>query len=365
MRPTLIAREIADLIQAELMGDGSIGVSGGATPERATPDDLTFIGDARNFRRLNKSHSRVAILPATIRSDVSETSGRALLFVDQPEAAFLTIMAVLMPPRQRPAPEISDRAVIDPSARIGSNTSIHPTCVIGRDVEIGRSCDLHPGVVIGDGCRIGDSVVMHPNVVLYPDVIIEDHVIIHANAVIGADGFGYRLVNGRHERLTHYGTVRICRDVEIGAGTTIDRAKVGETVVGRGTKIDNQVMIGHNCCIGEHNLLVSQVGFAGSVTTGNYVVCAGQAGIADHVHLNDGVIVGAKAGVHRDLAGHQAYLGAPATPAAESARQAMALRRLPALRDTIRAIEKQLEQMESRLTQLEPHPNTEGQCRAA
>lgn len=363
MQTTLSAGDIARLVDAELVGDASATINGAATLEQAGSEDLSFVGDTRNVKRLAASKSLVVLVPASVRDAIAEFPNRTFVLVDEPEAAFLTVLALLMPRRPRPAVGISDRAVIDPSVRIGPNTNVHPHCVIGRDVVIGRNCDLHSGVVIGDGCRIGDAVEIHANSVLYPDVIVEDRVIIHASCVLGADGFGYRLVDGRHERLPHFGTVRIGRDVEIGAGTTIDRAKVGETTIGEGTKIDNQVMIGHNCRVGKHNLLVSQVGFAGSVSTGNYVVCAGQAGIADHVHLHDGVIVGAKAGVHRDLAGGQAYLGIPATPAAESARQSMALRRLPALRDALRQLEKQVTRLEQRMTN--PGDSAEDENRTA
>ncbi|MCA9038401.1 MAG: UDP-3-O-(3-hydroxymyristoyl)glucosamine N-acyltransferase, partial [Planctomycetaceae bacterium] len=229
-------------------------------------------------------------------------------------------------------------------------------------------CDIHAGVVIGDGCQIGDHVTIHANTVIYHDSIIGNNVTIHATCVIGADGFGYRLVDGGHQRLPHYGIVRICDDVEIGAGTTIDRAKIGETLINSGTRIDNQVMIGHNCQIGRHNILISQVGFAGSVSTGDYVVCAGQAGIADHVHLGTGAIIGAKAGVHRDMPGGQAYLGTPAAPAAETGRQLMALRRLPEMRSTLKQLEKEIEILRRSIRELQsqqdPGSNHE-QMRAA
>lgn len=343
LQKTLSAAEIAQILGGELAGLPDRLITGVEIIERATEQQLAFVGDLKNLSRIKRSHSRVLIVPRKGRSELEGISERSFVLVDEPEIAFLLIAGILHPSRSRQRIGISDRAIVDPSARILANTNIHPQAVIGRDVVIGHSCEIHPGVVIGDGCQIGDSVTIHPNAVLYHDVQIGSHVIIHASCVIGADGFGYRLVNGGHERLPHFGTVRICDDVEIGAGTTIDRAKVGETVIGSGTRIDNQVMIGHNCQIGKHNLLISQVGFAGSVTTGDYVICAGQAGIADHVHLGTGAIIGAKAGVHRDMPGGQAYLGAPAAPAAETTRQLMALKRLPELRDTVRQMEKELQ----------------------
>ena len=235
---------------------------------------------------------------------------------------------------------------------MGSKTNIHPFVTIGEDVVIGECCDIEPGAVIGDGCVIGDDVRISPNVVLYRDTIIGDRVSIDSGTVIGSEGFGYRTVDGRHERLLHAGNVRICDDVEIGACTTIDRAKMGSTVIGKGTRIDDQVMIAHNCQIGEHNLLVSHTGIAGSSSTGAYVVCAGQSGIADHVHLGDGTIVGAKTGVHRDMPGGQKYLGIPARPAAEHARETMALKRLPEMRTTVKDLQKQLATLQEQMSRL-------------
>lgn len=359
IRRTLTAGEICDILSAELIGPADSVIDGVDVVERATAEQLAFIGDAKNLSRIRTSRSRVMIVPVSVRLELAAFPGHSFILVEQPEPALLLIAGLLHPPRPRLRIGISPQATVDPTAQIQGNTNIHPRAVIGRDVIIGHNCEIHSGVVIGDGCRIGDHVTIYPNSVLYHDVIIGHHVTIHAACVIGADGFGYRLVNGGHERLPHYGTVRICDDVEIGAATTIDRAKIGETVVGSGTRIDNQVMIAHNCQIGKHNLLVSQVGLAGSVTTGDYVVCAGQVGIADHVHLGTGAIIGAKAGVHRDMPGGQAYLGSPAAPAAETTRQLMALKRLPELRNTVKQLEKDLQELRQCVSVL-PFPFTPG-----
>ena len=171
----------------------------------------------------------------------------------------------------------------------------------------------------------------------------------YAGAVIGADGFGYRTVDGRHIHLPHFGTVRIEDDVEIGAGTTVDRAMIDETVVGQGTKLDNLIMIGHNCEIGRHNLFASQVGFAGSVTTGDYVVCAGQVGVADHIHIGNRAVLGAKAGVHKDVPEGQRQIGIPAIPEAECRRVVMAQHKLPEMRQQVREMERQLEKLLARI----------------
>ncbi|MDA1230679.1 MAG: UDP-3-O-(3-hydroxymyristoyl)glucosamine N-acyltransferase, partial [Planctomycetota bacterium] len=338
-----------EILVGELIGDPTIIIDDIDVIERATAVQLSFVGDQKNLSRVRKSKTRLIIVPESIRSELIKYSDRSYILVANAETAFLCIAAILRPHRERSAIGISDKAIVDPTATIGANTNIHPLAAIGRDVVIGHSCEIQSGVVIGDGCHIGNNVTLFANTVLYHDVIIGDYVTIHACCIIGADGFGYRFINGGHQHIPHYGTVRICSDVEIGAGTTIDRAKVGETVIGSGTRIDNQVMIGHNCQIGRHNLLVSQVGLAGSVTTGDYVVVAGQAGIADHVHLGDRAIVGAQAGVHRDMPGGQTYLGNPAGPVAETSRQLMALRRLPEIRETVKKMSKDLEALQARL----------------
>lgn len=349
IRRQLSAPEISEILRGEMIGDPSVVIDDLNVIERATATQLSYIGDLRNLARVQNSRSRLILAPESVRSQLVKFSDRTFILVPEAEPAFLCIAGVLRPHRTRSTIGISDRAVIDQTAEIGANTNVHPLAVIGRDVVIGHSCEIHAGVVIGDGCRLGNNVTLHPNTVLYADIIIEDHVTIHASCVIGADGFGYRFVNGGHQRIPHYGTVRICSDVEIGASTTIDRAKVGETLIGQGTRIDNQVMIGHNCQIGRHNLLVSQVGLAGSVSTGDYVVCAGQVGVADHVHLGDRAIVAAQAGVTHNIPDGQTYLGNPAGPMAEASRQLAAFRRLPEMRDRIRKMEKELEELRSKL----------------
>ena len=345
----LTATEIAEVLSGEVIGDTAISIDDVDVIERATATHLSFVGDLKNLNRVRNSHSRLIVVPEVVRGELAKYSDRTFILVPEAETAFLAIAALLRPHRVRIFTGISDRAVVDSTAMIGANTNIHPLAVIGRDVVIGNNCEIQSGVVIGDGCRLGDNVVLYANTVLYHDIVIEDHVTIHASCVIGADGFGYRFVNGGHQHIPHYGTVRICSDVEIGASTTIDRAKVGATVIGSGTRIDNQVMIGHNCQIGRHNLLVSQVGLAGSVSTGDYVVCAGQVGVADHVHLGDGAVVGAKAGVIRDMPGGQTYLGSPAGPAGETSKQLAAFRRLPEMRDAIKRMDKELEVLRAKL----------------
>lgn len=347
------AFEIGSILGARLVGDEEAIVSGTEFIERACESDLAFVGSSKNSKRIGSSKARVIIAPTDIADSVQEYPGRTFLFVDEPETAFLSIAQRLAPARLATAHGVSPQAFVAGSAAIGHNTTIHPFAHIGEDVSIGEDCEIGPGVSIGDGCQIGDSVRIDANAVVYANSKLGSDIVINANAVIGSEGFGYQTRNGRHTRLPHVGNVIIEDDVEIGACTTIDRAKIGSTVIGSGTRIDNSVQIAHNCQIGQHNLLVSQCGIAGSAVTGDYVVIAGQVGISDHVTLGDGAIVGAKSGVHRDMPGGQTYLGSPATPVREQTRMLMSMKRSPQLRKTVKELETQMKALQGQLATLQ------------
>jgi len=200
---------------------------------------------------------------------------------------------------------------------------------VGADCRIGNGCVLHPGVVLGEGSVLGNDCVIHPHAVMYPRTTVGNRALVHAHAVLGADGFGFKLVDGRQQKVPHLGCVELGDDVEIGAGSAVDRATFGRTRIGDGTKIDNLVQVGHNCKIGPHNLIVSQTGIAGSCKTGAYVVIAGQVGIADHITLGDNAQVGAQSGVMRDVPSGQVVLGSPGRPERDAKRILVSMERLP------------------------------------
>ena len=244
---------------------------------------------------------------------------------------------------------IDASAQIDPTATIGIGTRIDSGVVIGADVVIGQDCHLMAGVVVMEQTRIGDNCTIYPRVVLYQSTRIDNDVQIHAGTVIGAHGFGYRQVNGRHVATAQLGFVHIESFVEIGANVTIDRGTYGVTRIGEGTKIDNLVMIAHNCHIGRHNLICSQVGIAGSCRTGDYVVMAGQVGLADHVSIGDHTIIAAQSGVMEDLAGKQTYMGSPATSHREQMQMIAVQRRLPEIRRELRSVRRDLENVTTKV----------------
>ena len=336
--------QLAALVRGRLVGDGSVSIRSARPVAEAGPGDITFIESERYAKFLRSSPASAAIVgPHFNRTGPSVKNDLAVIEVEDPIAAFVTVRRHLSGEQQTRWSGIHPQACVAPSARIGENVAIYPFVYVGADVEIGEGTTLYPGAVIGDRCRIGESCTIHPNAVLYADVVLSDRVEVHAGTVLGGDGFGYRQVEGRHVKVPHTGRLEVGSDVEIGSNCSIDRATFEATRIGEGTKIDNLVMIGHNNQIGRHNLLCGQVGIAGSCTTGDHVVMAGQAGIKDKTQIGDGVIVGAQAGVHRSIPAGQHVLGAPAVPVREQRRIFQMIARLPEMYSQLRKLTAQVE----------------------
>ena len=339
--------DLAVLVNGQVHGDGGRIIHAAKALSEAGPHDLTFVENERNARLLRGCRAAAVVAPPALASRMPEFTGEpvqtfTVVEVKDALAAFVAIMQRLHG-RAEPAPHgVDPRACVDPSARIGPNASVFPFASVGEGSVVGARCRLHAGAVVGRNCRIGDDVVLHPHAVLYDGTVVGDRVIIHANAVIGADGFGYRMQEGRHVKTPQFGHVEIGDDVEIGAGATIDRGTFQATRIGAGTKIDNLVQVGHNCQIGRHNLFASQVGVAGSSSTGDYVVLAGQVGIADHVHIGDRAQVGAQSGVPNDVAADFRMLGYPARPEREQKRILASMHNVPGLCRDVRRLKRQL-----------------------
>lgn len=348
--------QLASAIGGELRGDSDVQIEAVQSIDTAGPQELTFCDGPAVKRLASCRAAAVLISRAALDQVPTDVPLPVLIVVEDARAAVIAAMELLHPEPERSSAGISPQAHIDPTARIGAYTNVAAGVHIAGDVTLGTECDLHPGVSIGAGCRLGNRVQLHPGVVLYPGTIIGNDVTVHANSVLGCDGFGYRQVDGKHCKIPHRGIVRVEDHVEIGACTTIDRAMLGETVVGTGSKIDNLVMVAHNCRIGKHNILVGQVAFAGSASTDDYVICAGQSGVADHVHLGAGVVLGSKSGATRDLEGPGNYLGAPAIPANEEFRLLSIRRKLPEMQKTLRRLDAQVKKLTA---QLESHDATD------
>lgn len=350
---------LANLVGGMIRGNAHRMIDDAAAIESAGPTAITFVLDEANVSRLKTCNAGAVIVDQKVATHIDESADRSFIVVADSQTAFQKILPLFRIVRGRPNRGVSPEAHISPKAQIGRDCYVAPGVSVGDDAVIGDGCDLYPGVVVGPGCRIGQDTVLYPNVVLYHDVEIGNHVIVHAGSVIGADGFGYRFAGGQFEKIPQLGTVQIHDHVEIGACSTVDRGAVGPTVIGKGTKLDNLVMIAHNCQIGRHNVFASQVGVAGSCSTGDYVRLGGQAGLRDHIHLGTGCSVGAKGGVVKDIPAGETWLGIPSIPESEQKRQLVSIKRIPEIRDDVRELMKQVAKLTAELEQLKSNVLTE------
>jgi UDP-3-O-[3-hydroxymyristoyl] glucosamine N-acyltransferase len=330
------AAEIASKLQGEVLGDGAVVLKGFAPADRARLGDLTFAENENYFARAEQSAASAIIAPGPFAS-----TKKTVIRVVDARVAFARVLPLFFPdpvfaPGIHPSAVVAKTAKIDPSAHIG------PQCVVGENVVIGARSVLQALNFIGTGCQIGEDVNFFPNVTLYSFTEVGNRVRIHAGTVIGSDGFGYVLDGAAHRKVPQIGNVIICDDVEIGSNVSVDRGALGPTVIGAGTKIDNLVQIAHNVNIGEHCLLVSQVGIAGSTKLGNYVILGGQVGIAGHLKLGNKVSVAAQSGVMHSIKDGEKWFGSPAQPDRQTKRQMIALQQLPDLIRRVAELERQL-----------------------
>jgi UDP-3-O-[3-hydroxymyristoyl] glucosamine N-acyltransferase len=328
--------EIAKQLAGEVLGDSHANLTGFATADQAKSGDLTFAENEVFFARAEASAATAIIADQRFSS-----TKKILIRVPNARIAFAKALALFFPEPVKPA-GIHPQTVVATSAQIDPTAHIGPHCTVGERVKIGARCVLQAGNFVGDDATLGEEVNLFPNVTIYPRTEIGRRVRIHAGTTIGSDGYGYVLDGGFHRKVPQIGNVIIGDDVEIGANVTVDRGALGATVIGKGTKIDNLVQIAHNVEIGEHCLLISQVGIAGSSKLGNYVVLAGQAGVGGHLKIGHQAIVGAQSGVMTDIPDGGKWLGAPAQPDREMKRQFIAIQRLPDLLKRIAEWERKL-----------------------
>ena len=301
----------------------------------AGPGDITLLDAVDKAHLLSRCTAGAVVVPRGY-----EPGDRPAIQVDDVHAAFAKIVNFFRPATTKQSVGVSAKAIVSSTAEIASTAQVHPGATIGDDVEIGSGSIIHSGAHILSGCRIGENVTIFPGAVLYENTRVGPRCIIHSGAILGAYGFGYKLVDGRHVLSSQLGLVELGPDVEVGAGSTIDRGTYGATFIGEGTKIDNLVMIAHNCRIGRHNLICSQVGVAGSTTTGDYVVMAGQVGVRDHVHIGTGAVLGAKAGVSGDVRDGARMLGTPAVPEREQKLLFATISKLPEMRKQLKELQQ-------------------------
>jgi UDP-3-O-[3-hydroxymyristoyl] glucosamine N-acyltransferase len=335
--------ELAEALRAQLDGDPARVVTGVAPLEMAGPTQISFLTDPRYRDAALASRAGAFLAPR----DVGDLPA-PILRCATPQQALIDLVLLFHPPAPT-SPGVDRTAVVAADALIDPTAAVGPLTVIESRAVIGPGTRLHPLVHVGAGVEIGEGTVVYPHVSIREGVRVGRRVVIHAGAVLGADGFGFVFDGTAHRKVPQVGGVLIEDDVEIGANTTIDRATFGDTIVRRGTKIDNLVQIGHNVEIGEHSLLIAQVGVSGSSRLGRGVVLAGQVGVADHVTLGDGVIAAAQTGIPSDVEAGARVLGTPARPLGQARRIMVAQGRLPELLQRVRALEQRLEKLGLRL----------------
>ncbi len=338
-----LAKVIGATLRAPDDAAGDRPVTGCASLQGAGPEQVAFLANPKYIAQVRSTDAAAVIVAPNV-----EAADKVLLVADDPYFAFRNAMVALHGFREHPQPSdgpISPLAVIDQAAEIGEGTVVHPFAVITAGAKIGRDCVIYPHCFVGPAVRIGDQCLLYPSVTVYDRCVLGDRVTLHAGCVIGQDGFGYATHDGAHHKIPQAGNVVVEDDVEMGANCSIDRATMGSTVIGAGTKFSNSVTVGHGTKVGRHNLYVALVGLAGSVETGDYVAMGGQVGVAGHLRIGHQVKIAATSGVMEDIPDHTDVGGTPALPLTEAKRVHLHLQRLPQLVNRIKKLERELEKL--------------------
>lgn len=335
--------ELAARLNGTLEGPGDAVVRSVAGLREAGEGQLSFLGNPKYRKLLGQTRATAVLVP---REGEGETSA-ARIRVDQPDKAFAEATRLFCPPPVDYPPGVHPTAVIAESARIGEDAHIGPHVVVEAQATVGDRCVLLAGVLVSRGATLGDGALLHAGVVLRENVVVGDRVILHNHCVIGSDGFGYTVNDdGTRTKVPQVGIVRVGNDVEIGAQVCVDRARFGETRIGNGVKIDNLVQIAHNVVIGDHAVLVSQVGISGSSVVGPNAILAGQVGVAGHLTIGEKSVVGAQGGVTKDVEPGTYVWGTPATPFKKYSKNLSNVNRLPKLMERVAALEARLNELE-------------------
>ncbi|HYE66736.1 MAG TPA: UDP-3-O-(3-hydroxymyristoyl)glucosamine N-acyltransferase [Pyrinomonadaceae bacterium] len=340
-------RTVADLaahVGGRVLGDGSLLIKGVASVEQAQEGEIAFVDEDRFLESARESRASCLIVPEGARVDA-----KCVIEAARPKLAFALIAELLHPPK-RQEPAVHPTAVLAASAKVDESAFIGAYVRVGKAAVIGQGTQVHAGAIIGDGVRVGRDCVIHPNVVLYAGVCLGDRVILHACVVVGADGFGYVRGESGYHKFPQIGTVLIEDDVEIGAHTCIDRGALGRTRIGRGTKIDNLVQVAHNVEIGERVVIAAQTGISGSTVIEDDAVIGGQVGMGDHARVQSGAVIGSKAGIlPGKIVRAGVWWGIPVQPLNEYKRLNAHLSRLPQMREEIKELHKQVEELKARM----------------
>lgn len=341
-------REIAGLVDGELVGDGETAITGVCGIEDAEEGDITFIANPRYLPFIKTTNASCIIVS---RELYITGATKPIIKSANPSLAFVKVVDLFSPKKVKHPVGIDARAAIGKGVKLGKDAALGAYSVVEDDAAIGERSIIYPCSYIGRNTKIGADCVIYPNVTVREDVQVGDRVIIHSGTTIGADGFGFVEVDGAHHKIPQLGVVVIEDDVEIGANVAIDRARFGKTVIGRGTKIDNLVQIAHNVQIGENSIIVAQVGISGSTKIGRHVILAGQAGLVGHISVGDNAVVAAQSGVSKSIPANTVVWGYPAKPIDKAKKVNAALQRLPDLAKRVAELESELKELRGKIGQ--------------
>ncbi len=337
-------QKLADLVGGELQGDPDVNILQVAPVDQAQQGDITFVANPKYLGKLQQSQASAVLLAP----GVTAPGDMNLIICNNPYLAFAKILTFLQVP-ERAVKGVMPGAFIAESAEVDESATVYPGCVIGERVKLGAGTVLYPGVVLYDDVTIGKNCLIHAKSVVREGCRLHDRVILQPAAVIGSDGFGFAPDGNGYFKIPQVGIVVLEDDVEIGSGSCVDRAALGETRICRGTKLDNLVQIGHNVKVGENCIIVSQTGIAGSVTIGNHCTFGGQSATAGHLTVGDNVMIGARGAAAGDVAPDQILSGAPLLPHKQWLRSTMVFPKLPEMRKDLQKMKKRLEELESLL----------------
>ncbi|MBW2476935.1 MAG: UDP-3-O-(3-hydroxymyristoyl)glucosamine N-acyltransferase [Deltaproteobacteria bacterium] len=331
---------LAELVGARMTGDPSTRIVGVAPIDNADEGEITFLANPKHQEKLANCRASAVIVPPSLAGTIE----KPLLLADNPYLAFAKILKHFY---ERPsAPQgVHEKADVHPDASIGDDVTISSGCVIGAGSVIGKGSCLHPNVVVYQDVQIGEDCLIHANVTIRERCVLGDRVILQPGVTIGSDGFGYVPDGNRHYKIPQIGRVILEDDVEVGSSSCIDRGTMGDTRIGRGTKVDNLIQIAHNCQVGNDCILIAQMGLAGSVKIGDHCTISGQVAIKDHVTLGNNVTVAGKSGVTSDVAAQQVVAGFPAMPHKDWLRANMTFPKLPEMRNELRQLKKQVKEL--------------------
>ncbi len=336
---TLKLDELARLVDGTVRGDGGVAIHGVNGLREAQPGEIAFLSNPKYAPLLADTKASAVIVARGVSAPIP------VIEVGNPDLAFARVAERFLGSVGRPAPGVHPSAVVAPGASLGSGVSVGACTVVEEDAVIGDGSVLYPQVYVGRGARLGKNVLLYPQAVVRERCVLGDRVILHCGAVIGADGFGYVTEKGVHHKIPQVGIVVLEDDVEIGANTTVDRARFGRTLVRRGAKIDNLVMIAHNVIVGEGSLLAAQAGVAGSTELGRYVMMAGQAGLAGHIKMGDRSAITAQGGTNKDIPPGTVVSGHHAVESKTYLKRLAALAKLPDAMTELKRLRKEVEDL--------------------